>query len=205
MTTPEKRTAPKKTKINVRSAGDTAAAADKKRSDPAAQPARPDPAREQPEDLEELERQAEQHYDKYLRACADLENYRKRAERERLEYLKYANEALIKELLIVSDNLCRALEHADTEANAAPLKEGVEMTLKGLMGVLARFGVKEVEALGCPFDPNHHEAVSVRESDQAENNMVTDVAQKGYLLHDRLIRPAMVVVNRRPEGGDDTG
>jgi len=203
VTTPEKRTAPKKTKINVKSAGDTAAA-DKRQSVSAAQPARTDPGGEQPAGLEELERQAEQHYDKYLRACADLENYRKRAERERLDYLKYANEALIKELLIVSDNLCRALEHADTEANAASLQEGVEMTLKGLMDVLARFGVKEVEAYGCAFDPTVHEAVSVQESDQADNNMVTDVAQKGYLLHDRLLRPAMVVVNRRPEGGDDT-
>lgn len=203
MTTPEKRTAPKKTKINVKSAGD-AAAADKKRSDPAAEPALSEAGPEKTGVLEELERQAEQHYDKYLRACADLENYRKRAERERLEYLKYANEALIKELLIVSDNLCRALEHADTEANAAALKEGVEMTLKGLMDVLVRFGVQEVEAHGCAFDPTVHEAVSVQESDQADNNMVTGVAQKGYLLHDRLLRPAMVVVNRRPEGGDDT-
>ncbi len=203
MTTPEKRTAPKKTKINVRSAGDPAAA-DKPRPHPAVEPAPSEAGPETPGVLAELERQAEQHYDKYLRACADLENYRKRAERERLDYLKYANEALIKELLVVSDNLCRALEHADAEANAASLREGVEMTLKGLMDVLARFGVTEVEAYGCAFDPTVHEAVSVQESDQADNNMVTDVAQKGYLLHDRLLRPAMVVVNRRPEGGDDS-
>jgi molecular chaperone GrpE len=162
------------------------------------------PQAEAPTSLEEISRQAEEHYDKYLRACADLENFRKRAERERVEYLKYANEALIKELLIVSDNLCRALEHAETTTDLTALKEGVEMTLKGLNDVLARFGVSEVQAQGCAFDPNVHEAVSVQESDQAEDNAVVNVAQKGFLLHDRLLRPAMVVVNRRPEGSGDS-
>jgi molecular chaperone GrpE len=192
-----------KTKVKVKVSTDRpqpAAAPEEEAPPPAASTA---PQPEAPSALEEVSRQAEEHYEKYLRACADLDNFRKRAERERIEYLKYANEALIKELLIVSDNLSRALEHAGTGANQAALREGVEMTLKGLTDVLVRFGVCEVEALGCVFDPKVHEAVSVQETDQADNNTVINVAQKGYLLHDRLLRPAMVVVNRRPEGSDE--
>ncbi len=192
-----------KTKVKIKVSADRpeSAATAKEEAPPPAESATPQP--EAATALEEISRQAEEHYEKYLRACADLDNFRKRAERERIEYLKYANEALLKELLIVSDNLRRALDHAETGANQAALKEGVEMTLKGLTDILARFGVCEVEALGCTFDPKVHEAVSVQETDQAEDNTVVNVAQKGYLLHDRLLRPAMVVVNRRPEGSDE--
>ncbi len=140
--------------------------------------------------------------DQNLRLRAELDNYRKRTEREMASFRKYANESLIKELLPQIDNLERALDHGRETNPDDPLLEGVELILKGLVDALAKFGVSRVEAVGQAFDPNLHEAIMQQEDAEAEDNTVLAEHQKGYLLHDRLLRPAMVVVSKRPDGDD---
>ena len=142
------------------------------------------------------ERQAQEYYERLLRLTAEFENYKKRMAREKADFMRYANENLIKDLLESLDNLERALSH-EAEEGTAGLAEGVRMTLKMLLDTLARHGVKPVEAVGKPFDPNYHEAVSNASAENVENNHVIEEYQRGYLLHDRLIRPAMVLVCRK--------
>jgi len=151
-----------------------------------------------------LMEEAALNHDRWLRAAAEAENTRRRCEREKSEYLKYAVENLIKDLLPVVDNLERALSHA-AEDECPALRQGVELTLKGLQSALERHGVVPVDALGQSFDPNLHEAVSVTERPTASENEVVEQLQKGYLLKDRLVRPAMVVVAKQPQGRDDEG
>jgi molecular chaperone GrpE len=117
------------------------------------------------------------------------------------EFRKFANESLVKEILPVVDNLVRALasECQPDERSVEGLREGVEMTLKGLTDSLERFGVAPLEALGKPFDPNFHQAVSQEESDTYPDGMVCRELQKGYLLNDRLLRPSMVIVSKRSQ------
>lgn len=147
-----------------------------------------------------LERQAREYYDRLLRVSAELENYKKRTAREKAEFMRYANEKLARDLLETVDNLERALAHHEAEADPA-LAEGVRMTLKLLLDTLARHGITPIEAVGAPFDPNLHEAVGETHSDEVEENHVVEEYQRGYRLHDRLLRPAMVVVCRKqPQG-----
>jgi len=141
--------------------------------------------------------EAARHYDQYVRACADLENYRKRAQREKEDLARFANENLIREVLPVLDNLERAVEHASTEEEAAKgLLEGVRMTMDQFRKALAKFGVVPIEALGKPFDSAVHEAMGQIESADQPPNTVAQELQKGYLLNDRLLRPALVMVTR---------
>ena len=153
------------------------------------------------EELETVKQEAAETYDRLLRMTADFENYKKRSQRERDEQKKFANESLIKDLLPVVDNLERALIAAEEQqSNAASgngnMVEGVEMTLKEILKILKSYNVTTVEAQGKPFDPTYHEAVMQEESDQYPENTVINELQKGYMLHDRLIRPAMVVVSK---------
>lgn len=134
--------------------------------------------------------------DTNLRLHAEFDNYRKRSERELASFRKYANQSLVKELLPQIDNLERALE--STEDTADPLIEGLKMTLKGIEDALAKFGVSRVESVGQPFDPNVHEAITAQISAEVDDNTVLAEHQSGYMLHDRLIRPAMVVVSKKP-------
>ena len=140
---------------------------------------------------------ADENWNLYLRAAAETENVRKRAARDVEHAHRYALEAFSKELLAVRDSFELGLEAADS-ANAASLAEGSEATLKLLTATLERFGIKEVDPLGEPFDPELHEAISMQPSDQAEPGSVLMVAQKGYSLNGRLLRPAMVVVAAEP-------
>ncbi|MGD2063471.1 MAG: nucleotide exchange factor GrpE [Nitrospirota bacterium] len=142
------------------------------------------------------ERQTQEYYDRLLRLTAEFDNYKKRMAREKADFMRYANENLIKDLLESVDNLERALSH-EAEEGTEGLAEGVRMTLKMLLETLARHGVKPVEAVGKPFDPNFHEAVSNAAAEDVENNHVVEEYQRGYVLHDRLIRPAMVQVCRK--------
>lgn len=129
--------------------------------------------------------------DRYLRTLADFENFRRRAEREKTDFHRYALTNLIKELLPVLDNFDRALEHAE---EGDDFHKGVHMIYKQLFDVLQRYGVRTIEETGVPFDPNIHEAV-IREEDPAvPSHTVTALLQKGYFLHDRLLRPALVKV-----------
>lgn len=132
------------------------------------------------------------NWDKYLRERADLENYRKRVQKEKEEILKYGNEQIVQELLPSVDNLERAVEHASEDD---PIVEGVKLTLNMLVSTLKKFGVTPLETPpGTPFDPAFHQAMTQVECPEQEPNTIVNVFQKGYMLNDRLLRPAMVTV-----------
>ncbi|MGC1404454.1 MAG: nucleotide exchange factor GrpE [Thermodesulfobacteriota bacterium] len=153
--------------------------------------------------LQEKEKEAKDNYDRFLRLSAEMENFKKRAEKEKSETHKFSNENILKELIPVLDNLERAVEHGQETENAKALLLGVEMTQKALWSVLEKYGVTRVEALGEEFDPNLHEAVMVQEDAERPPGVVISQLQKGYRLHNRLIRPAMVVVSKKPEINPD--
>lgn len=154
--------------------------------------------------IQELTAERDELKDRMLRLAAETENYKKRTEREKNEFFKRANESILKDLLPVMDNLERALEHAVEEGGAeAAMVKGLELTSQELWKVLERHGVERVEALGEPFDPELHEAMMQQEDPDADDNTVIGVLQKGYLFHGRLLRPAMVVVSKRPAGQED--
>ncbi|MDF1580485.1 MAG: nucleotide exchange factor GrpE [Desulfuromonadales bacterium] len=162
-----------------------------------------EPAENTPPTLEEQlaasRSEAEENRDQYLRACAELENFRKRAQREKEDICRFANEKILREMLPVIDNLGRAIEHADGEAaDSKGLIEGIQLTLDQFAKVLDQFGVKEIAALGAPFDPAFHEAMGQIESAEHPVNSVAQVFQKGYLLNERLLRPALVMVAKAP-------
>jgi molecular chaperone GrpE len=147
---------------------------------------------------EDLAAQVAELKDRALRQAAELENYKKRTEREKAEFFKRANEGLVKDLLPVLDNLERALESASESPQADNLVQGVEMVHAELLKILERHGLEPMEALGQPFDPELHEAMMQQENPELEDNTVMAEAQKGYLFHGRLLRPAMVVVSKKP-------
>jgi len=138
--------------------------------------------------------------DDALRAQADAQNVKRRAEQDVEKARKFALEQFCKELLPVMDNLERALEAAPAdEPVVKPIAEGVELTLKSFSDALARFKIEVVNPLGEPFDPQFHQAMSMVENADVEPNTVTMVMQKGYTLHGRLVRPAMVMVSKAVE------
>jgi len=143
-------------------------------------------------EIKELE--AKNNYERFLRQAAELDNFKKRTAREREEAIRFANEILVKDLLPVVDNLERAIAHASGGGNGKPLVEGVEMVLKSLLDVLVKHGVTQISAVGQPFDPSRHEAMAQVESESHEPNSVVEEVHKGYLLRDRLLRPALVSV-----------
>jgi molecular chaperone GrpE len=142
---------------------------------------------------------AEKNYDLYLRSQAEMENMRRRGQKEKEEWIKFSNESLIKQLLPALDALEQAVSHCTTTSDdcVEALKQGVELTLKGLKDALQKAGLEEVKAHGEAFDPNYHQAVSEMEDGSAEPGAVLHELQKGYLLNQRLLRPAMVIVNRK--------
>jgi molecular chaperone GrpE len=148
------------------------------------------------EQLASAERLAQENHERFLRAAAELDNFRKRKEREISDLRKYANQTLLRELLGVVDNLERALAASLESDEPESLMTGVEMTLKELLKIFDQFGVQPIESLQQPFDPNLHEAVMQEASDDVPANTVLRELQKGYLLRDRLLRPAMVVVSK---------
>ena len=141
--------------------------------------------------------EAVENRDHYLRARADLDNFRKRAQREKEDLLKFSNETILRELLPVIDNLERALQHAATDGETG-LLQGVELTLGQFGKVLEKFNVVAIEAVGELFDPARHEAMGQIESAEQPPNTVVQLLQKGYLLNDRLLRPAMVLIAKAP-------
>lgn len=150
-------------------------------------------------ELEACRAEAAKNWDLYLRTRADLENYRKRAQREKEDLGKFANEGLLRELLPVLDNLERAVAHArETGTGDGSLLQGVEMTMGQLHKVLDQFGVTGIEAAGKVFDPAHHEAMGQLESSDLPPGHVVQELQKGYLLNQRLLRPALVMVSKAP-------
>jgi molecular chaperone GrpE len=151
------------------------------------------------ETLAAKEAEAAANWDKFVRERADLENYRKRVQKEKEELLKYGNESLILEILPILDNMERALSHASEESQGGVV-EGVRLTHDMLLATLKKFGVVPLEvATGAAFDPALHHAVHQVESDELPPNTVSEVFQQGYLLNDRLLRAAMVVVAVPPK------
>ncbi|MFP3941734.1 MAG: nucleotide exchange factor GrpE [Thermoanaerobaculia bacterium] len=161
---------------------------------------REDGLNRQREEIDRLERELADLRDRSMRTLADFDNYRKRAERERQELRRYALLEPLRDVLEVVDNLERA---ASAGGSAEDLKQGVEMIVRQLQDFLRRHGVSTIESRGEVFDPAVHEAVSRRESEEVSEPVVDEEYQRGYRLHDRLLRPARVVVAVPPEGGAD--
>ena len=158
-----------------------------------------DPLEKLKAQLEEKTRESADYFDKWLRLRAEMENFKKRMEKEKAEHLKFGNENLLKALLPILDNLERAINHGKNGEENSPLMAGLEMVRKEFAGILERFGVKAVPAVGESFDPEKHEAVSQQESDLEANRIVSAV-QNGYFYHGRLLRPAKVIVSRGKPG-----
>ena len=155
--------------------------------------------------LSEAEAKIKDQQEGVLRARADMENARRRAEAEVEKARKFALERFAGELLPVVDNLERALEAGDSSNDAVkPLLDGVEMTQKSFISTIEKFGVKSIDPQGETFNPELHQAMSMQESADHEPNTVMAVMQKGYELNGRLLRPAMVMVARAPDSGVDT-
>jgi molecular chaperone GrpE len=150
--------------------------------------------------LEQKTKEAAEAHEKYLRTSADIENYRKRMQRDLAEFRKYANEQLALELLPVVDHLGLALKHtAESAESVQGLQQGVELVYKQFRDVLEKFGIKAFVAEGQPFDPARHDALMQVESGEAPENTVVQVLQDGYLYYDKVLRHAKVSVSKKPE------
>lgn len=147
-------------------------------------------------ELEKARAEAVENWDLYLRARAEMENVQRRAEREQAQALRFGPERLCRELIPALDSLDLALATAEGEA---PMREGVEMTRKQLLQALEAVGVEVLDPQGQPFDPALHEAMTMLPSQEVAPDAVLEVVQKGYRLHDRLLRPARVVVAKAPD------
>lgn len=141
--------------------------------------------------------------DKYVRLAAEFDNYKRLSQRDQRDQIRFGNEQLLKELLPVVDNMERAIKAAQASGGDSALVQGVELTLKQLSGALAKFGVQTIETAGQEFDPSAHQAVSYGPSDDVAANTVLDEFQKGYRLHDRILRAAMVSVSSGPAQGNE--
>jgi molecular chaperone GrpE len=159
-----------------------------------------DPLKEMETRLESLGQEAKENHDRFLRVSAEFENYKKRAAREMGDFRKFANESFVKAMLPVVDNLDRAIESSSNDKNTnTSVVEGVNMTLREILKVFEQFSVIPFESLGKTFDPGFHQAVMQEENEEYPDNTVLNELQKGYLIHDRLLRPAMVVVSKKKE------
>jgi molecular chaperone GrpE len=156
-----------------------------------------------PEQLDELKARAakaDEHWDRLLRTAADFENFKKRAAREKQEAIKYANHGLIEKLVPVLDHFDVAMAAAQSGSadKAESFQQGIAMIHQQFKTALAEAGLNEVDATGQTFDPNWHEAVSEQQTADQPEGQVVQQLRKGYKLHDRLVRPATVIVARKP-------
>ena len=159
-----------------------------------------DPVQALEKEAESAKQEAQENYDKYLRVFAEFDNYKKRSTREMNDFRKYANEALLRDMLTVVDNLERAIDSSNDNAeDTSSIVEGVRMTLGGILDLIEKHHVAPIESEGKPFDPQFHQAFQQEESEDHPSNTVLKEFQKGYLLHDRLLRPSMVVVSKKKE------
>ncbi len=138
--------------------------------------------------------QVEIFKDKYVRLLAEFENYKRRAQRDQQDSIRFANESLLKNLLPTIDNLERAIQCAKDSGVSGALLEGVELTHKQFLETVGKMGVKQISSAGETFDPTMHQAVAQVEADGSAPNTVVEEFQKGYFLHERILRPAMVTV-----------
>jgi molecular chaperone GrpE len=145
-------------------------------------------------ELETLKQERDGLYDRLLRKQAEFDNYKKRMDRDKSDFMQFASADLIKELLNALDSFELALKNAATKPDAQNMLRGFELIYKQIQDTLTRFGLKPIEAKGRTFDPHFHQAVSSQPTDEAEENTVLEEMRKGYLLNGRLLRPAMVSV-----------
>jgi len=145
-------------------------------------------------ELVKAKAKAEEHYDHLLRLQADFDNYRKRSQKEKTELIKYASERIVGELLPVLDNFERAACAAKANSDIVAFSQGVDMIFRQLQAALSKEGLKAMDAIGQPFDPNLHEAVLRVESEEHPENTVVEELQKGYYLKEKVLRPCMVKV-----------
>ncbi|MCP4408642.1 MAG: nucleotide exchange factor GrpE [Gammaproteobacteria bacterium] len=150
------------------------------------------------QELREAQTKAETNWEKLLRLQAELENQRKRSQRELENAHKYAIERFVNELLPVKDSLELGAEHTPDQGTAEKLHEGMELTLKMLVQLMEKFNIEEIDPEGKLFDPKFHQAMTLQEDADLATNTVITVMQKGYTLNGRLVRPAMVIVSKRP-------
>lgn len=155
--------------------------------------------------LAEKEEELNACKDKMLRLAAELENFKKRIEKEKEEFMKYALESFSNELLPFLDNLERAVSASRESGDINRLIEGLDLTLSGYFKVLERFGLRTFVAEGQRFDPSLHEAISMEESHEHEENTIIKELLRGYTLHEKLLRPALVVVSKKPSGNGGQG
>lgn len=154
---------------------------------------------QQPDRVADLEATLRETRERLLRVAADFENYRRRIERDKHDYIKFANERLLRDLLPVLDNLGRAAQHARETGQSPALLAGLELVIQEFLKVLERHGVTAIESLGQPFDPTVHEAFQSVELEDTQPGLVVEEIQKGYLLNGRVLRPALVSVSTAPE------
>ncbi|MFH1757350.1 MAG: nucleotide exchange factor GrpE [Pseudomonadota bacterium] len=145
--------------------------------------------------LEEKTKEATENFDKWLRLRAEFENYKKRVQREKADSIKFGSESLLKAMLPALDNLARAIDHGRNAPESDSLLEGVAITHQQFLNILEKFGVKAIQAAGEIFNPEQHEAIAQEESEQEPNRVIAEV-ERGYLFHDRLLRPAKVIVSK---------
>ncbi|MCP4683273.1 MAG: nucleotide exchange factor GrpE [Desulfobacterales bacterium] len=148
------------------------------------------------DEIKKTLKSVDENYDLHLRSQAEIDNLKKRFQKEKTELIKFSNESLIKQLLPVLDNLENAVSHSGDESTLDALKEGVKLTLKGFRDTLEKSGLEVLKAEGEPFDPNFHQAITEQEDKTLEPGRVLKELQKGYMLNERLIRPAMVIVSK---------
>ncbi len=148
------------------------------------------------EEIDNLKQELKQAQDLYMRALAEADNTRKRAVRERDEYIKFASLPLIKRLLTVMDDLDRAIDMFDPGQNPESLLKGVEMIKSRMEEIVEQEGVEAVDALGQPFDPQYHQPLTVETNSSYPENTVIEELQKGYIMHDRVVRPSLVKVSK---------
>jgi molecular chaperone GrpE len=163
-----------------------------------------DPLKEMEEKVESLKKEAAENHDRLLRVAAEFENYKKRTAREMDDFRKFANESFVKAMLPVVDSLDLAIESSsnDQQTNSSVV-EGVTLTLNEIYKVFEQFGVKPFESLGKTFNPVFHQAMMQEETEAYPENTVSRELQKGYMIHDRLLRPAMVVVSKKKEEAEN--
>ena len=148
------------------------------------------------EELEKTKEEAAENYDKYLRTSAELENYKRRAIKERADAINYGNERLIKDILPIVDGLERALDHAYNSEDFDAFVEGLRLIYDKLLVSLEKHGVERIDAAGKDFDPNFHEAMLQVETEEYENNKIVEELEKGYLLNGRLLRPVKAAISK---------
>ncbi|HAK89211.1 MAG: nucleotide exchange factor GrpE [Nitrospirae bacterium GWC2_46_6] len=151
------------------------------------------------ETVESIQAELADAKDKYLRLYAEFENYKRKVQKDKEELIKYSNESLMYEILPALDNLEMALRHSEG-GNSEPLAKGVENTLREMNRILEKFGLTAIEAMGKPFDPAYHHAMSQIERDDMDNNTVVEELRKGYIYNEKVLRPSLVAVSKKSAG-----